>query len=82
METTRAIICATGQQCKYLTYKEWKLKNRSIKNIIVMKNVSTLPIRNGNIDDIISSTGCEGLNVSTLPIRNGNDYFLFYKIIV
>ena len=34
--------------CKYLTYKEWKLKEGVMEGTATISPVSTLPIRNGN----------------------------------
>ena len=56
---------------EYLTYKEWKLFP-PIVEIQKNKNVSTLPIRNGNFNHLPLSVNYDVRIMSTLPIRNGN----------
>ena len=69
-----------GRRCsavprKYLTYKEWKPYHR-YRWWDYDSNVSTLPIRNGNLTFATSwSLPDFQATVSTLPIRNGNEKY-------
>ena len=71
METRRSTHAPNDKQfCEYLTYKEWKHAAAALGEGIPA--VSTLPIRNGNLE-VVRPTKVELRQlVSTLPIRNGS----------